>query len=149
MKESLINIFTKNELITIIGVLVGGYVVFGKFVISKILKTINTQWEEVQRRLNKIEITLEKNNTVTNACLFNDLDNMLRKAEITNIWSSSLSEQWEIMYARYLESGDGLDGGASLRKRADSIEINDLKYAENIIRYNKFKKDAIENQKEI
>lgn len=140
--EKIIQFISKEILITVIGTLLGGYLLIGKFALSKILKATEKIWN----RLDEIEKSLHKNNTVTNACLFNDLDNMLRKAEITKVWSSSLAEQWEIMYARYLDSGDGLDGGASLRKRADAIEINDMKYAENITKYNRFKKEAIENQ---
>lgn len=133
---------SKEILMTVIGTLLGGYLLIGKFALSKILKAIEKTWN----RLDGIEKALRQNTDVSNTCLFNDLDSMLRKAEITKVWSANMADQWEKMYKRYLDAGDGVDGGASLRKRADAIEINDVKYAENITKYNRFKKEAIENQ---
>lgn len=144
----IINFFSKEILVSIIITLLSGYLLLIKIFVPKIITNFNKQWKDINNKLDTIEKNLLKNNSLALACLFNDLDSILRKAEITGIWSSTISEQWERMYRRYLDNGDGLDGGASLRKRADNIEINDAKYVENVSNYNKNKKAMIENYKD-
>lgn len=143
--EKILHSLPNEILIAFIGIMICGYVFLIKYFAPKTIKSLDNQWKEIKNRLDNIETTLALNNKMTLACLYNDLDGMLRKAEVTGIWSSQLNEQWEEMYKRYLDSGDGIDGGASLRKRANKIEINDLQYAENVMNYNKTKKAMIEN----
>lgn len=145
--EKILSTLSTEILVGFIGVLICGYVFLIKFFAPKVVKSIDKQWTEVNTRLVNIEQTLSHNNQMTLACLYNDLDGMLRKAEITGIWSSQLHNQFEIMYKRYVKGGDGIDGveEKSLRNRADKIEIDDFKYAENVANYNKTKKAMIES----
>lgn len=145
--EKFLSLLPVEILIALIVLLITGYVFLIKYFVPKIIKNINNQWTEVNTRLDKIETGLSQNNKMTLACLYNDLDSMLRKAEVTGIWSSQLSKQWKEMYNRYMDGGDGIDGieGEDLKTRSIKIEVNDLKYAENVINYNKTKKAMIES----
>lgn len=145
--EKFLSLLPVEILIALIGVLICGYVFLIKYFAPKIVKSIDKQWKDIDKRLTNIETGLSQNNKMTLACLYNDLDGMLRKAEVTGIWSSQLSKQWKEMYNRYMDGGDGIDGidGENLKTRSLKIEVNDLKYAENVINYNKTKKAMIEN----
>lgn len=145
--EKILSTLSTEILVGFIGVLICGYVFLIKFFAPKVVKSIDKQWTDINKRLTNIETGLSQNNKMTLACLYNDLDGMLRKAEVTGIWSSQLSKQWKEMYNRYMDGGDGIDGieGEDLKSRSHKIEVDDLKYAENVINYNKTKKAMIEN----
>lgn len=147
--EKLLNTLSTEMLVGFIAILIGGYIFLIKYFAPKIISSIDNQWKKINMRLDNIEATLGKNNKMTLACLYNDLDGMLRKAEVTDIWSQQIYKQWREMYERYMDGGDGIDGidGESLKTRASKIEINDLKYAENVINYNRNKKLMIEKDR--
>ena len=158
MKE-ILKLLPQEILVGIIVLMAGGFA----FLFKKLSELIKNQFEETEKRrenqfaelradvteinkkVNKISEDLDKNSEATNASLFNQLDNILRKAEITNVWSSTQSQQWWDMHERYKNLGDGLDEGKGLEIRAKKIEVDDIKYAENVTNYNKSKKQMIEN----
>lgn len=147
MKE-ILNYLPREVLVVFILALtaLGGILI--RIIISHLKEQIKEQqvsFQNVLKTLDEIKENLRLNTFLTNTCIYNDLDNMLRKAEITGVWSSSLSQQFEEMYNRYLDAGDGIDNGQSLRKRADAIEINDNKYIEYMHKYNSYKKNLLED----
>ena len=146
MRE-ILNYLPREVLVVLILALIALGGVFIRIVISHAKRQIKEQqlsFQNVIKTLNEIKESLKINTFLTNTCIYNDLDNMLRKAEVTGVWSSSLSQQFEEMYNRYLDAGDGIDNGQSLRKRADAIEINDNKYIEYMHKYNNYKKNLFE-----
>ena len=146
MRE-ILNYLPREVLVVLILALIALGGVFIRIVISHAKRQIKEQqlsFQNVIKTLNEIKESLKINTFLTNTCIYNDLDNMLRKAEVTGVWSSSLSQQFEEMYNRYLDAGDGIDNGQSLRKRADAIEINENKYIEYMHKYNNYKKNLFE-----
>lgn len=151
MLEKIIMFFPKEVLVFLI---IFSFSVIGFFVKQTIdylnrnhsseQDKINNEILKINNVLSQLTESLEKNNVLTNTCIYNDLDEMLRKAEITGIWSSSLAQQFEDTYARYLNAGDGLDGGHNLAKRAAAIKIDDNLYHDYMHKYNTYKKMQLE-----
>lgn len=108
-------------------------------------KLFRDEHEQIKKDINEIKTDLKKNTSLTNSCIYNDLDTIVHRGETYGVWSSSIAQSFEELYKRYIDAGDGIDGGANLRKRADAIEINDKKYIELMNKYYQHKKEMIEH----
>ena len=100
MRE-ILNYLPREVLVVLILALIALGGVFIRIVISHAKRQIKEQqlsFQNVIKTLNEIKESLKINTFLTNTCIYNDLDNMLRKAEVTGVWSSSLSQQFEEMY---------------------------------------------------